>query len=111
MNKLEVGMKVYLKPDGNMARHTEDIKEMLIKKIGRKYFEVWDGSNERWVIKFDLKEYNEVTDYAADWKLYFNKQDILDEAETQKLKWDIEKKINTLTLEQLKKISTIIESE
>lgn len=116
MDKLEVGMKVYLKSVGNVARDSKEIKEVVIKKIGRKYFEVGDEESERIYAKFNLEDLREVTDYGADWKLYFSKQEILDEEEYEKLRWEIKTKFDTfgklgLTLEQLRKVKAIIDSE
>ena len=73
----------------------------------RKYFEV-DG------VKFKMENKEQETGgYTADWKLYFSKQEILDEQEFQKLERDIRSKFNAfgkldLTLDQLKRINEII---
>ncbi|MEC4565390.1 hypothetical protein L8C07_05485 [Paenibacillus sp. CMAA1739] len=107
---MNIGDKVYLKAVGNMAVKYKDqllIKETKITKVGRKYFEV-DG------VKFKMENKEQETGgYTADWKLYFSKQEILDEQEFQKLESDIRSKFNAfgkldLTLDQLKRINEII---
>lgn len=37
---MKIGQTVYLKPTGNAARRSSEIKEAVISKVGSKYFEV-----------------------------------------------------------------------
>jgi hypothetical protein len=109
---MQVGDKVYLKAVNNLARGRKEvyIREEEVIKIGRKYFEVGIGTRG---IKFHIENNTQVTDYAADWELYFSKQEILDEEEFRKLSWEIKSKFETygkvnLTLDQLRRIKEII---
>lgn len=111
---MQIGDKVYLKAVNNLARGRNEtfIKEDIITKIGRKYYEV--GENRLEPLKFSISDNCQVTKFAADWELYFSKQEILDEEEFKELCWKIESKFNRygtvkLTLEQLRRINKIIE--
>lgn len=116
LDKLEVGQSVYLKAVGNNARWRDGlhISEDVITKVGRKYFEVGDG---RKPLKFHIDDLTQETGgYIADWKLYFSKQDILDEEEFEKLKCDIRMKFDSygklnMSLDQLRRIKTIIDEQ
>ena len=104
--KYPVGTKVYLKPVGNRARDSEEIRECEINKIGNKYFEVG-------TLKFYIENCQQVTDYMANWELYFFIQDIADEEECKKLGKDIRKVFDSygkvsLSLDTLRKISKLI---
>ncbi|TVY10004.1 hypothetical protein FPZ49_10995 [Paenibacillus cremeus] len=111
--KVQVGDKVYLKAVGNNARGRKEvyIREDIISKVGRKYFEVGDGLRP---LKFRIEDKQQkMGGYIADWQLYFSKQEILDEEEVSKLQWEIRKVFDTLgkidlTLDQLRRIKTII---
>lgn len=115
---MEVGQTVYLKPIENMARGIKDdiinhVIESKIFKIGRKYFYV-----EQWKdIKFSISNLMEVSDGCSDWKVYFSKQDIIDEQEYKELIWKIRNTFdstkiyiekNKLTLDQLRRVDKII---
>lgn len=114
---MQIGDKVYLKPVNNKARNgNEKIEEYLIKKVGRKYFEVWDGIYDFSSIKFNLETKTQVTNYSPDWELYFSKQEILDEQECNQLTKIIRNKFTgwgkvNLSLEQLRSIKKIIDGE
>jgi hypothetical protein len=68
--QLEVGKTVYLKRVGNNARGYKDrpiedlIEEYQIKKVGRKYFEVWKDEKEYNTVKFYIENYKQVTEYS-----------------------------------------------
>ncbi|MBX4152277.1 beta barrel domain-containing protein [Paenibacillus lautus] len=110
---MNVGDKVFLKAVGNNARGRKEvlIREDVITKIGRKYFEVGSGYKP---LKFHIEGLQQETGgYIADWELYFTKQDILDEDEFQRLAWDIKTRFGgygkvNLTLDQLRRIDAII---
>lgn len=113
--ELSVGREVYLRPVGDNARrgNTEPV-EYLIKKVGRKYFEVWDGKMEYTTVKFNISDRTQTTEYAADWMFYFTKQEILDEIEFESLRWDISKVFKeygrlNLTLDQLRRIKSVLD--
>ncbi|MGG3890312.1 hypothetical protein [Metabacillus fastidiosus] len=114
--RIIVGEKVYLKPVNNAARGgNKEIREEYIIKIGRKYFFVGkEGeTNERLMVKFNIDDLRQVTDYSPNWIIYFSKQEILDTEESIKLTREIKEKFNTwgnvgLSLDQLKRIKDII---
>lgn len=112
---MQIGDKVFLKPINNAARGgNKEIKEYMIKKIGRKYFEVWDGIYEFTTTKFYIGSNQQVTDYSPDWVIYFSKQEILDEYEFSQLTSNIREVFSVygkvdLTLEQLREIKKIID--
>lgn len=118
MPELKVGDKVYLKPinsryitNNNILEH---IKECEIKKIGRKYFEVWEKNKEWTTLRFRVEDFQQVSHYSIDWELYFNKQEIIDEIEHLNLANEIRNAIGNrgitkLSLEQLRKIKSIID--
>ena len=110
--KPEVGQKVFLKPINNAVRDSTEVKEEIILKVGRKYFEVWDGENEWSATKFHLDSLRQVTDYSPDYQLYFSKQELLDEQEANDLTKSIRRTFGNygetkLTLDQLRRIHTI----
>lgn len=111
---MQVGDKVYLNPYGNKAGYgNKEIREYEIKKIGRKYFEVWKDKSEISIIKFHLDNFRQVTNYTPDWRLYFSKQEILDEQEYNQLLEEVTEVFRhygkpNLSLEQLRKIKDII---
>lgn len=110
---LAIGQKVYLQPSGNQARYCKETQEYEVKKIGRKYLEVWKDQREYTTVKFYLEDLRQVTDYTADWVLYFNKQEILDEQEFNTLEREIKDAFNiwgksALSLAQLRQIHAII---
>jgi hypothetical protein len=115
-DKLSIGLKVYLKPVNNAARYGDkELRELIIKKIGKKYFFVGgeNQNNERFWTKFDIEELREVSNYSPDWELYFSKQEILDEQESNDISRDIRLKFGgygklDLTLDQLRRIKEII---
>lgn len=115
MEELKVGLTVWLKPCRNNTRYgINELREYKIKKIARKYFEVWKNDEENSIVKFNIEDYIQATDYTPIWKFYLSKQDILDEQETIQLIIKIRNKfVNygrvTLSLDQLRRIDTIID--
>lgn len=117
MEQLEVGKKVFLKPVGNRARWgNNEIVEKNILKIGKKYFYVGlEGEKvDKHTFKFHINGLkHENNGYSANWQLYFDQQQILDEKESYalvkevRLKFDIYSKVD-LTLDQLRRIVAII---
>jgi len=115
---MQIGDKVYLKPTDRNSRRGKEVQEYIISKIGRKYLEVVQQLGDTFSIKFDMeKEYQQVSNYSADWELYFSKQEILDEQESIRLSDDIRKEIGNygfpkdLSLDQLKRIKAIIDED
>jgi len=117
MAKIIIGQTVYLKPTAcNNMGYEKPIQEFEVKKIGKKYFEVWKGQNKLTVLKFDVETLTQLKySYFPDWNLYFSKQEILDEKETMKLTDEIRNVVDRgiaiqLSLEQLRKIKDIIDN-
>lgn len=114
--EFNIGDTVYLKAVGNNARRDKEarIAEFQIKKIGKKYLEVWKSDMEYYTVKFNMEDdFREATNYSPNWKLYFSKQEILDEEEALKITEEIRKVFNrfgrvNLSLDQLRKIKDII---
>jgi len=112
--KPQIGQRVFLKPVGDAARRGNTvIKEYIVSKVGRKYFEAWDGSWKYSAIKFHIEGLRQVTDYSVDYELYFDMQEIIDERECEVLIDDLRKVIGNygppkLSLDQLRRINAII---
>jgi len=111
MNK---GQTVYLSPGVNTSRYNTEIREGVITSLGSKCITVTlDGSL---TYKFNKVDFDQITDYAADYYLYFSRQEIEDKQEHDILSNDIRKiireygKIN-LSLDQLRKIKSVIGGE
>jgi hypothetical protein len=72
---LEIGQKVYLAGVGNNARRTDNLKEAIITKIGRKYFYVYVSNRE---YAYDINTYQQhylpSDDSNGGYKLYFDKE-------------------------------------
>lgn len=84
-DKPVVGQKLYSLNVGNMARNGEQkVKEVVVHKVGRKYFEC---RREGWTrgTKYHLSNWREKTDFCANSCLYVSKQDWLDEKESREL--------------------------
>lgn len=120
MEKLKVGQSVFLLKIGNNARYLKDapveekIVEHLVKKVGRKYFETWDGKHEYGTIKFHIESRRQVTEYSAGYELYETKEEILEMSERKELQSKVRKVFRDwmdtgLTLDQLKRIDAIMQ--
>ena len=116
---MKVGQKVYLKLITRTLNHREKnfkpedrIIETKITKVGRKYIYV-DVGNPSWT--FYIDDLLEATCFRKNWKLYFNKQDILDEFEAEeiirKIRGAIEWGQCELSIGQLRWIEKIIDEE
>lgn len=105
--KLQIGQDIYLKPTGNAARGSKEIREGKITKIGNKYFET-DAYHGRFFIE---TLYHDAGQYTSNYKGYLSKQEILDEYESNRLFSKISEHFryrNPFTLDQLKAIDKII---
>ena len=113
VDKSMVGETVYLKTVGNAARGGVSIKETRIVSVGRKYFEVGEEKGGRFNIKFHLEDNRQFTDYSADWEIYFSRQEIYDEEESEKIESELRMKFGSwgktdLSLDQLRRIKEIV---
>ena len=107
---MKVGDAIYLRPQGNAARYSKEIKKAIIKKIGRKYFEV-DRPQGRFFIS-DLM--HDGGGYFSSWKGYLSPKDAEDSAEEEEIIKELtlffNKKI-TLSLKKLREISAILRQD
>lgn len=108
---MKIGQTIYLKPIGNAKRHSKDIKEAKISKIGRKYFNVEPSYYGRFFID---SMYQDCGEYISDYKAYLSKQEIEEEEEANLLYLKIKKQFesygNPFTLNQLKKLDDFIKT-
>jgi hypothetical protein len=112
MNKsdFKVGQIVYGKPGINISRYSKEVIEGTIEKIGNKYIDVKFGRT----YKYQIEDLRQKTEYAEDYYLYLDKQQIFDEEESESLIRDIKLKFSgwgnvSLTLDQLRRIKVIID--
>jgi hypothetical protein len=114
---MQIGQTVYLRPTGNTLRSRgSEIEEQIIKTVGRKYITTWDGYNEYTERQFHIDTLREKTEYCVNWVLFFSKQDILDEDETNALHGEIRQAFNgygksIFSLDQLRRIAEIIRED
>lgn len=110
MNDLKEGQTIYLKPINNAARYNQDIKEVKISKVGRKYFETF-GYGKFFIDTLKQNNGNYLPNYVA----YTNNQDILDENECLEIYSFIDRYFRYdwggLSLEKMRQIKDIIQSE
>lgn len=116
--KIELGQKVYLKPGTNTGRYDKSIKEGVISKVGRKYYEVVLDGNLGDTHKYLISDSTQVTDYCADYYVYDSLKAIEDEEEIDKLCWGIGQAFSTMasakdkySLEQLRRIDNILKEK
>jgi hypothetical protein len=107
---MKVGQKLYLEPIGIGAVRYTGIKETIVTKIGRKFFET-EGYG-----KFELttlRQYN--GQYPSQYQAYGSLLDIENREEAKTLQKEIMPYFGTfkptLTLEQLKKIMEVINGD
>jgi len=80
---MKAGDIVYVVRTNNAARSCVTpeslISKEVIEKVGLKYFTLKDWPQT----KFDIKTMRQVTKYSADYIVYLDRQQILDEMETE----------------------------
>lgn len=120
---VEVGQVVYLKPGTNKGRYDKSICRGKVVKVGRKYYDVvlllninGEYTESRAKYKYNISDNTQVTNYCADYYVYFSEQDILDEEEFEDIRMDIRSLFDSslslkkvLSIEQLRRIKDIIE--
>jgi len=107
---MKVGTKVYLEPIGNQLSFGKDIKESVVTKVGRKYFEIQGNYN-----KFSLEKMTDVTIYCPNYKIYLSRNEIEEIHEKEKYgnefrKFFYENISKKLSLIQMKAIQNIIDN-
>jgi len=107
--KLCVGQTIWIVPSHYYRSDNKEPKEVVISKVGRKYFELEGYNRSKFNIE-TLQEENE-TNYKS--QCYLTLQEILDEREIEKLTSQLKNIFGTygkldLTLEQLRKITDIV---
>jgi hypothetical protein len=119
--EIKVGKKVWLKPVGNQTRYgSKEPVEKVVLKVGTKFFYVGDEGKDikdYGIIKFHKDGLRQVTNYSPDWVIYETLQEILDEQEIFQIKKELQQVFdpwnynmrNNLTLDQLRRIKSIIE--
>lgn len=113
-DRLEVGLRGFLKPINNQARWgNRKHEQVTVTKIGRKYFEVEKDDFKGFPITFKIEDLFHKSDYSPDWKFYFDEQHLLDEQEHVMLTKHMRNLFagysdTVLTLEKLRKIHAII---
>lgn len=114
--KLTVGQTVFVRKINNAYGRITDksnlddiIIETTVSKIGKKWFAVEGSGLSNY--RFSIEDgYNDGKGYASDYIVYNSKSEIYDETEMKDLLQSIPIKIreNKLTLEQLRRINSII---
>jgi len=111
MAKLKVGQKVWMRYNGFDSRRSIEIKEGLVTKVGRRYFEVNNNDYTGGRFEIDTMIESGETNYRD--KAYLSKDEIENEIEFGKLSSEITAVFKTysklpLSIEQLRAIKEII---
>jgi hypothetical protein len=110
--ELKTGQTVYIKPVGNNARYDQEIKEGVVSKVGKKWFEIENYHRCRFSIETGSHDGGQ---YISGYQVYSSMQEIEDEQEHNKL-WHILRRYfeyysgNKHSLETLRKINEIIKA-
>jgi len=108
-HNLHVGQTLWLVLSSYYKGNAREPKEVVISKVGRKYFEL-EG---RRLEKYNIDNLREEIDSSYKNQCYLSFQEILDKKEIQKLTDEIRKFLQPygeldLSLDQLRRISAII---
>ena len=105
---MEIGQTVYLRPIGNAARGSSKIEEVVITKVGRKYFET-EGHG-----RFEIETMRQDgRGYVSNYQAYLSLEDIEQEKEQNRLVDEICKVFRgygrpEVTFEQARAIADIL---
>ena len=109
-----VGQTLYERSVGSYSKSVT-LKPVVVKKVGRKYFEAGEVPVTSWGDKkYHLDNWFQCTDYCPTSKLYTSEQEYVDELEAALLAKQIadcfpyERNARNLTLGQLRAIMAII---
>jgi len=119
---MKVNQLVILKPVGDNARYIKDdimnhLEEWEIIKVGRKYVTVRLPNSNTGEIKFDMEDHRQVVNCGGCyWELYLSVQEILDEAESERISYKLRNVFSGygksyLSLDKLRRIQDIIDEE
>jgi hypothetical protein len=110
--KLTVGQTVCVKCMGYNRRGKNDLEDAVISKIGKKYFELDGWVGVRFFIDTLIQDGKQ---YSPSFKVYLNKQEILDELEKGKLYDTIKRQYfstfsnsNKFSLQQLRDVAKVL---
>ena len=107
---MRVGQTVYLRPTGNAVRRSSEIKEAVITKVGRKYFEVEPSHFGRFEIESMQQDGK---GYVSDYQAYLSLEAIQVEKEHNRLLDEVTKVFRgygrpIATFDQIKAIAKIL---
>ena len=111
------GMTVYLVKCCYRREHdASPFVEAEVVKVGRKYFKVALFGKYRHEYQFCIEDLRQKTNDSADYYVHLDKQELLDKREKDKLTGKIRgifdyRTNHNLTLEQLRQIDAIIETQ
>jgi hypothetical protein len=108
---MEVGQKIFLKPIGNAARGDSEIKECVITKIGRKYFEV----DPKYYGRFNIESMSQDSGrYISNYQAYLSITEIEEEREAQAIYGSLRNIFsaytNRIPLDKLRGIKEILDN-
>lgn len=111
MANLIVGQTVWYNGERGRSRSDKELKETVITKVGRKYFEL----EATYRSKFDVNTLDEVSEFSSSIKIYLSKEAYDDEVKSNKLIHDIRGKLGSygstnIPLFKLEMIMNILES-
>lgn len=111
MANLIVGQTVWYNGERGRSRSDKELKETVITKVGRKYFEL----EATYRSKFDVNTLDEVSEFSSSIKIYLSKEAYDDEVKSNKLIRDIRDKLGSygstnIPLFKLEMIMNILES-
>ena len=111
MANLIVGQTVWYNDERGRSRSDKELKETVITKVGRKYFEL----EATYRSKFDVNTLDKVSEFSSSIKIYLSKEAYDDEVKSNKLIRDIRDKLGSygstnIPLFKLEMIMNILES-
>jgi hypothetical protein len=116
MNKPVVGQKMFkLNIGNNVRRVPQCLTEVIVSKVGRKYFSVIEDGRPFTEIQFSIEDRIEKTEYSAGWCIYESAKEYEDEKESSSICREIKESFEygnnrkKLSLHALRKIKEILD--
>ena len=109
MKKPKVGQILFLMPQGNQARQSQEIKQAEVVSVGNKYFKA--KISNYYEPKFYIENWREATEYTPNWYAFESEQEIIELQQSEILCPKIRAAFgygNKYTLAQLKQVAEII---